>query len=293
MTTVNDISDILRIIREQPEWADALRGALLGQELLELPQRFAEFVQAVDKRFAALESDVAELKAGQARLEDRFTNLEGRFTNLEGRFSNLEDRFSNLEGTVGNLQVTVENMQGAIGTTQGTIGTMQGTIGTMQGTIGNIQGTVGTMQGTIGNIQGTIYEQKIGNNIASIVRQHLGIRSVRILKGYKTSDEMTFHDLIDEAEDQGVISEQERIDAGNTDIVLQGQRHPDLSTMYVVLEVSVTVAENDINRAAARAGVLQKATGEATIPAVIGAHMDDIRQELAQGRDVTLITIGE
>jgi hypothetical protein len=251
MTTVNDISDILRIIREQPEWADALRGALLGQELLELPQRFAEFVQAVDKRFAALESDVAELKAGQARLE------------------------------------------GTIGTMQDAIGNMRGAIGTMQGAIGNIQGTVGTMQGTIGNIQGTIYEQKIGNNIASIVRQHLGIRSVRILKGYKTSDEMTFHDLIDEAEDQGVISEQERIDAGNTDIVLQGQRHPDLSTMYVVLEVSVTVAENDINRAAARAGILQKATGEATIPAVIGAHMDDIRQELAQGRDVTLITIGE
>jgi uncharacterized phage infection (PIP) family protein YhgE len=258
MTTVNDISDILRIIREQPEWADALRGALLGQELLELPQRFAEFVQAVDKRFAALESDVAELKAGQARLE----------------------------GTIGTMQDAIGNMRGAIGTMQGAIGNIQGTIGTMQGAIG-------TMQGTIGNIQGTIYEQKIGNNIASIVRQHLGIRSVRILKGYKTSDEMTFHDLIDEAEDQGVISEQERIDAGNTDIVLQGQRHPDLSTMYVVLEVSVTVAENDINRAAARAGILQKATGEATIPAVIGAHMDDIRQELAQGRDVTLITIGE
>ena len=286
MTTVNDISDILRIIREQPEWADALRGALLGQELLELPQRFAEFVQAVDKRFAALESDVAELKAGQAR-------LEGTIGTMQDAIGNMRGAIGTMQGAIGNIQGTIGTMQGAIGTMQGAIGNIQGTIGTLQGAIGTMQGTIGNIQGTIGNIQGTIYEQKIGNNIASIVRQHLGIRSVRILKGYKTSDEMTFHDLIDEAEDQGVISEQERIDAGNTDIVLQGQRHPDLSTMYVVLEVSITVAENDINRAAARAGILQKATGEATIPAVIGAHMDDIRQELAQGRDVTLITIGE
>ena len=63
MTTVNDIADVLRIIREQPEWADALRGALLSQELLELPQRFAEFVATTDRRFAVLESDVAELKS--------------------------------------------------------------------------------------------------------------------------------------------------------------------------------------------------------------------------------------
>ena len=28
MTTVNDFTDILRIIREQPEWGDALRSAL-------------------------------------------------------------------------------------------------------------------------------------------------------------------------------------------------------------------------------------------------------------------------
>ena len=82
MTTVTDITDILRIIREQPEWADALRGALLGKELLELPQRFAEFAEIANKRFAALESDVAELKSGQARLEAGQARLEGDVTEL-------------------------------------------------------------------------------------------------------------------------------------------------------------------------------------------------------------------
>ena len=88
MTTVNDFTDILRIIREQPEWGDALRGALLSQKLLELPERFAEFVETANKRFAALESDVAELKAGQSRLEAGQARLESAVSRLEGRVGN-------------------------------------------------------------------------------------------------------------------------------------------------------------------------------------------------------------
>ena len=88
MTTVNDFTDILRIIREQPEWGDALRGALLSQKLLELPERFAEFAETANKRFAALESDVAELKAGQSRLEAGQARLESAVSRLEGRIGN-------------------------------------------------------------------------------------------------------------------------------------------------------------------------------------------------------------
>ena len=111
MTTVNDITDILRIIREQPEWAEALRAALLSKELLELPQRFAEFVETANKRFAALESDVAELKAGQARLEAGQARLEGDVVELkvgqarlEAGQARLEAGQARLEGQVGNLR---------------------------------------------------------------------------------------------------------------------------------------------------------------------------------------------
>ena len=48
--TVHDIADIVRIIREQPEWADTIRSILLSRELLELPQRFAEYTEATNQR---------------------------------------------------------------------------------------------------------------------------------------------------------------------------------------------------------------------------------------------------
>ena len=70
MTTINDINDLARILREQPEWVDTLRSLLLTQELLELPDRLADLVQVVE--------------AMDQRLGGRLDSLEGRFSNLEG-----------------------------------------------------------------------------------------------------------------------------------------------------------------------------------------------------------------
>ena len=230
MTTINDIADLLRIIREQPEWADALRGALLGQELLELPQRFAEFVVIVDRRFAALESDVAELK---------------------------------------------------------------GDVSGIKGEISKINATLDRHSGELGNLRGAQYEQKIGNNIHSIMRQHLDIRRISVLKGVRAIDETPFYDLIDEAEERGAIDRQQQMDVGNVDIVLQGTKYPEQSPIYAALEVSITVANYDIERVKSRADTLSRATGELAMPVVIGANIDAARQEFAAERGVTLIAIAD
>ena len=223
MTTVNDIADILRIVREQPEWAEALRGALLSQELLELPQRFAEFVAVSEKRFAALESDVKEIKRE----------------------------------------------------------------------ISSINATLSRHSGELGNLRGSNYERRIGDNISSIVSQHLNLRRIRVLKGQRAFDEIPFFELIDDAQDQGVIDQQQRIEVGNVDIVLQAQSHPEGDVVYVALEVSVTVGNSDITRAEARAEILRKATSAPTLPVVIGANIDEARQEFAAQRGVTLIAVAD
>ena len=90
MTSVNDISDFARIIREQPEWADTIRSLLLGQELLELPERFAKFVQLTTENFQLIHQRLDNLETRMDRLEGRFGHLEGRFGHLEGRFGNFE-----------------------------------------------------------------------------------------------------------------------------------------------------------------------------------------------------------
>ena len=251
MTTVNDFTDILRIIREQPEWGDALRGALLSQKLLELPERFAEFAETANKRFAALESDVADLKAGQARLESAVSQLQGNVSQLQGNVSQL------------------------------------------QGNVSQLQGDVSQLQGDVGNMRGTNYEIKLGKNIDSILGQRLGLRNTRLIKGALAGNNAVYLDLIDAAEDRGDITEQEHGEINQTDFVLRGRSRIDQSTVFVVVEASVTAGDSDINRAADRAAILEKATGEAALPAVVCDNFDDTRQQLASERNVTLIAVGE
>ena len=264
MTTVNDITDILRIIREQPEWADALRGALLGQDLLELPQRFDKFAETSEIRFSALESDVADLKAGQARLEGQVGNLEAGQARLEGRVGNLEAGQARLEGRVGNLEAGQARLEAG----------------------------QARLEGQVGNLRGNSYEQKIGSTISSIMSERMNLL-VRVLKRINLDDDSEFFDLLHDAEGQGIISRQERDAVANADIVLQERRRPDDAAIYIVAEVSTTLADNDIIRSADRASFMQRATGETTIPVVIGAYADDARQRLARERNVILITIPE
>ena len=265
MTTVNDFVDILRIIREQPEWADALRGALLGKDVLELPQRlaeltvaFTEFAAAAEKRFAALESDVVELKSGQARLESDVAELKAGQARLESTVSRLDSTVSRLDSTVSRLDSTVSRLDDRVG-----------------------------------GMRGTNYEIKLGKNIDSIIGPRLGIRSVRFLKGSLAGNNAAYQDLMDAAEDRGDITEQERDDVNHTDFILRGRSPIDQSTVYVAVEASVTAGDSDIHRAADRSEILRRATGETSIATVACASFDSDRQRLAQERNVTLITVGE
>ena len=66
MATFNTIEELIQILDENPNWLEALRARLLTRELLELPQRHAEFVAATDMRFTELRSDVNDLSQKSA-----------------------------------------------------------------------------------------------------------------------------------------------------------------------------------------------------------------------------------
>ena len=83
MTTINSIGDLVRILKEQPEWADTIRGILLSEELLNLPSQFAEFVRVTQEHNQLINQRLD-------RQEDRMDGVETRLVRLEGRVGNLE-----------------------------------------------------------------------------------------------------------------------------------------------------------------------------------------------------------
>ena len=83
-TKIDTVEDLIRILDERPEWLEALRTRLLTRELLELPQRLAEFIEAANQRFD--------------RVEGRLDRMEGRLDRVEGRLGKLTDDVGNLKG---------------------------------------------------------------------------------------------------------------------------------------------------------------------------------------------------
>ena len=110
MTTINDISDLVRILREQPDWAEAVRGVLLSQELLKLRETFAEFAKAtqarfdaVDQRFDAMDQRFDGIDQRFDGIDQRFDGIDQRFDGIDQRLDRMDQRFARIDGSLDNL----------------------------------------------------------------------------------------------------------------------------------------------------------------------------------------------
>ena len=80
-----------RTRRENPEWKEAVRALILGEELLQLPTRFNAFVDEQRQVNKRVESDISDLKKGQARLEEGQAQLQAGQRRIETRMDRQEN----------------------------------------------------------------------------------------------------------------------------------------------------------------------------------------------------------
>lgn len=84
MATINTIEDLIQLLDDNPHWVEALRVRLLTRELIELPEKFAAFVEATSQRFD--------------RIEERLDRGDERMGRIEGRLDRLTDDVGILKG---------------------------------------------------------------------------------------------------------------------------------------------------------------------------------------------------
>ena len=111
-TTIHTIEDLIRILDDHPEWADALRARLLTRELIELPEKFTEFVAEMNSFVAEINSFVAEMNSFVAEM-NRFVEATNR------RFDMLENRVTSIQEDVGTLKIRVKSIQDDLGPLKG------------------------------------------------------------------------------------------------------------------------------------------------------------------------------
>ncbi len=100
-------ADILRALREHPDWLGELRKLILTEELLELPRKFEELLKRVDrieKRVEKIEEDVAVLKQDVAVLKQDVAVLKQDVAVLKQDVAVLKQDMSYWKGEFGRLK---------------------------------------------------------------------------------------------------------------------------------------------------------------------------------------------
>ena len=148
------------------------------------------------------------------------------------------------------------------------------------------------MEGQLSNLTGTSYERKIAKRAARTVRRHLDIRNAELVYSLSNPENPHLSNLLYQATEAHVISDEQANDLEDADLILLG-RNPHGEAIYIVAEVSITVDDSDVDRAARRARALQTASGVATQAAVIGTVVSDANRQRADQSGVTVITMAE
>ena len=101
MTTINSLDDFLQALDDNPQWREAVRSRILGDELLQLPARFNAFVERVEafmertegfmqrteEFMVRMQRFVEEQTAINTRLIQRMDRLEGDFSGFKGEYA--------------------------------------------------------------------------------------------------------------------------------------------------------------------------------------------------------------
>ena len=94
MTTINDISDLVQVLRDRPDWLAAVRNLVLGDEVLNLPQQLARFAETTEENFRLM----------QAQLDRFFESTDQNFQLVREEFQLVHRRLDLLEGRAGNFE---------------------------------------------------------------------------------------------------------------------------------------------------------------------------------------------
>lgn len=111
------------------------------------------------------------------------------------------------------------------------------------------------------------------------------IRKGRVL----TSEEVS--DLLEDAEDRGVLSRDERLDVAWAEVILSGERRTDRRPIMVLAEVSSDLDRDDVLHATGRAAMLAR-LGTPVLPAVAGITITERAAAMAHSRNVWQILDG-
>ena len=148
----------------------------------------------------------------------------------------------------------------------------------------------------VGWLRGKAHETDFSRIATSLLNREFGFRRTRVVHGNVVAvprHAEEFADSIAEAAEDGTITDEQLRRIFATDVIVQC-RHPQSSELvWVAVEVSGRVDEDDINRAVQSAQILRAVFGQEALSVVVGERIDSQDAARAQQSGAAFIPLAE
>ena len=273
--------------REINARADARMDALTAElrEFITEQRRWNEEQREINARAdARMDALTAELREFIA--EQRQWNEEQRRWNERQQQWNEEQKKTNEA-----IFARLDRIEADIQEIKADIKRLEANGQEMRADIDEMKIDIKDMKGDLSQLKGRQAERDTHRNIVNLLQgNHPGLRRIVILKSDLIPFATELNDRIDDAEDEGIITADERKALRAVDFVVRAIDRDTRQTVYFAVEVSRTINNHDVTRAADRAAILGRIVQEQGIGAVVGGAVIPQAVQRAQERGVSVIT---
>ena len=249
MTVIHTIEDLLHTLDDNPEWVEALRARLLSPELLNLPEKFAQFADEMN-RFAAETNKfiaetnkfIAETKVFIAETKEFIAETKEFIADTKEFIADTKEFIAATNKRFDSLETRVQS----------------------------IQDDVGILKGA--------HARNAALKEAPFIADGLGLRWVK---------DLTPADLwvLTDRAPADIPTNQLR-SFRRADLIAEATSLDNGETCYIAVEISFTANGRDTTRAQRNAAFLAQFTGRRTYAAVAGLRRDDRIEDLIEAGEV-------
>ena len=304
---ITNFDDLMALLERNPEYRERLRRSILDEEFRRLPDN----VRAQADRFDVLTGEVRALTARVDSLTERVDSLTEEVRAQTRRIDTLSEQMTSLIHTVeahtsilDGILKTLEQ-HGRTLEQQGEMLAQHGRTLEQHGEMLVQHGEMLVQHGEMLAQHGRTLEQHtrmlerhdrqlsrlIGNEAEQRFRDHAPGYFGRMMRRIRVTDRFELADLIDDAVDDGTLTEGDQRSLLALDLALRGIDRQTRQPMHLAVEVSSSIGERDIMRAADRAALLGKMTGEPVRAAVGGYYISSAFRQLAEDKDVAVTIV--
>jgi uncharacterized protein YjbJ (UPF0337 family) len=244
---------------------------------------------------------IAELQANpdaqtlllRALLTNEFLGMPIRLERIEADLALLTSRMERVELDIAELKDNVKELTGNVKDLTGNVKELTGNVKELTGNVKELTGRMGRAEADIAVLKGDSLEVKLHRRIRPLLSQRLGLRRSRMMHSPIQDTSPELFEPVQSALDNGIITDAQETRINTTDIILRAQRKSDQAEVWVAVEVSNDISQNDIERAQQSAAALRAVFPEGAMAAVAGYRLHPRDQERADNANVHALLVEE